>query len=163
MKEGSNMKVNLGCGTKLIKDFVNVDMGTFTYQNGKKIEPDILCNLDDGLPFDDNSIDYIYADNVIEHLDDPEFFILECHRVLKVKGKFRLITPHFKCHSSYHALGHKYHFGEKMLEHIIPFGFEVEQSKIYNKFIPLPCKRIISSTYLLCNPTDIDFILKKVK
>jgi len=157
------LKLNIGCGTKIFDDYINIDLGIFHFDDGRIVEPEMICNINDGLPFDDSSVDYIYSDSVIEHLDNPEFFITECHRVLKVGGKFRLITPHFKCHSSYHALGHKYHFGEKILEHILPFGFELEKSRVYNKFIPLPCKRVISSLYLFCNPTDIDFILKKVK
>lgn len=157
------MKLNVGCGTKIFNDYINIDIGIFKLDDGKIIEPEILCNLDNGLPFEDNIVEYIYADNVIEHLKEPFYFMEECHRVLKEKGKVRIITPHFKCHSSYHCPDHKYHFGELTIHHFTPIGFHIVSNKVYNKFLPLPTKRILSSWYFPCSPTTIDFTLQKTR
>lgn len=40
----------------------------------------------DGLPFPEGEMDVIYAGALIEHLYDPEFFLRECHRVLREEG-----------------------------------------------------------------------------
>lgn len=47
----------------------------------------------DGLPFRNEAIDVVYAGALIEHLYDPEFFLKECHRVLKQGGIIILSTP----------------------------------------------------------------------
>lgn len=54
-----------------------------------------LCwDLNKGLPmFSDNSIAYINANNVLEHLEEPLFFIKECVRVLQKNGILCSLTP----------------------------------------------------------------------
>jgi predicted SAM-dependent methyltransferase len=46
-------------------------------------------------PVADNSVDYIYADNVVEHLtlEQNRFFFEESQRVLRPDGRIRLVTP----------------------------------------------------------------------
>lgn len=46
------------------------------------------------LPFDDLSIDLIYCDWVLEHIDDPKVFAAEVGRVLRPGGWFCARTPH---------------------------------------------------------------------
>jgi SAM-dependent methyltransferase len=45
------------------------------------------------LPLPDASFDVVFADNVMEHLDDPETVFREIHRVLKPGGVFLGKTP----------------------------------------------------------------------
>jgi len=49
----------------------------------------------DMLPFDDNSIDFIYSEHFFEHLFFDEAFALfrECHRILKPYGVIRTCVP----------------------------------------------------------------------
>jgi 2-polyprenyl-3-methyl-5-hydroxy-6-metoxy-1,4-benzoquinol methylase len=44
-------------------------------------------------PFKDNSLDFIYAGELIEHLFDTRKFLAECNRVLKPEGTLVLTTP----------------------------------------------------------------------
>jgi len=155
------MKLNLGCGTKVFDDYINVDRGIFILKDGRKIEPDIICDLEDGLPFDDETVEYIYADNVIEHIHDAIYFMQECHRVLKKGGRIRVITPHYRYHSSYNEPTHVHHFGELTIHHFTPIGFKIVENRVYNRFIPLPIKRIFAGWYFPCIPTTIDFTLEK--
>lgn len=51
------------------------------------------CNLEEGIPAGDGSVDLLYAGEVIEHLFDPDFFLSEVFRVLKIGGHVVLSTP----------------------------------------------------------------------
>ncbi|HSX33081.1 MAG TPA: methyltransferase domain-containing protein [Candidatus Saccharimonadales bacterium] len=54
------------------------------------------CDLEQGLPFPDASLDVIYAAELIEHLYNPDFFLEECRRVLKPKGTIIVSTPNLQ-------------------------------------------------------------------
>lgn len=85
------IRLNLGCGMKLIDGFVNVDScGTSDAPNFKN--GDIRA-----LPFDANYADYILMDNVLEHLPmaDVPTALHEVRRVLKVGGRAVIIVPDF--------------------------------------------------------------------
>jgi SAM-dependent methyltransferase len=47
----------------------------------------------DSLPFDDESFDLVFSDNVLEHLERPERVFSEIRRVLKPGGCFLAKTP----------------------------------------------------------------------
>jgi SAM-dependent methyltransferase len=59
----------------------------------KGIEAKTADVTQDGLPFPAGKMDVIYAGALIEHLYDPEFWLRECHRVLKAEGILVLSTP----------------------------------------------------------------------
>jgi len=46
------------------------------------------------MPIADNSVDYIISSEVIEHLPNPEKFINEMFRILKLNGKIIISTPY---------------------------------------------------------------------
>ena len=63
--------------------------------NGDLIAGDIYLNAKKKLPFPDNSVDFIFAEQFIEHisLSDGKSFIKESNRILKPGGVLRLATP----------------------------------------------------------------------
>lgn len=52
-------------------------------------------DITSGLPFDDGTVDAIYASHVLEHLyrEDALRLLAECMRVLKPEGVIRLVLP----------------------------------------------------------------------
>lgn len=82
------MKLNLGCGIDYKKGFTNVDIN-------KDVKADVYHDLNKlPYPFEDSSVDYIYADDVLVHLTlSPIEFLLECKRILKPNGMLHLIYP----------------------------------------------------------------------
>ena len=52
-----------------------------------------VVNVDEGLPYEDDSFDLIWCSEVIEHLKDPEAALNEFRRVTKSGGDIILTTP----------------------------------------------------------------------
>ncbi len=80
--------LNLGCGATFHEDWVNVD---FIDHGGKVLAYDLRL----GIPFADESFDVVYHSHVLEHMPKAwgEFFIAECHRVLRPGGLLRVVVP----------------------------------------------------------------------
>ena len=94
------MKINLGCGRDIKKNYVNVD--TFKY-DGVDVDLDLTK-----FPWRwaDNSVDEIYTSHVLEHIFDNEGFLKECHRVLKKGGLLHVKVPHVTSVTSLGNMGH---------------------------------------------------------
>lgn len=50
-------------------------------------------NLEEGIPCTNCSFDIVYAGEVIEHLFNPDVFVREVYRILKIDGIFVISTP----------------------------------------------------------------------
>lgn len=53
----------------------------------------LICASAEELPITDSSFDWIFANQIIEHLPNPENFLLEARRVLSPFGKLIISTP----------------------------------------------------------------------
>jgi glycosyltransferase involved in cell wall biosynthesis/predicted SAM-dependent methyltransferase len=112
-------KVNLGSGTACLDEWINID-GSFNARLAKyprlrylllkisilpkkyyelpwseHIKSIMVRDVRKKLPFDDESIDFIYSSHLIEHLrkDETKKVLGECLRVLKRGGFLRLVIP----------------------------------------------------------------------
>jgi len=80
--------INLGCGNRYHKDWVNFDFKS-------KSEFVKEFNLYNELPFEDESVDVVYSSHVLEHFPkcDAPKFLQRCYRVLKKGGIIRIVVP----------------------------------------------------------------------
>ena len=80
--------VNLGCGYRPMKGWVNVDRA-----RGPEVQ--VVWNLTEGLPFPDSSCSAVFSEHLIEHVtkEDAARLLRECYRVLKSGGVLRISTP----------------------------------------------------------------------
>jgi SAM-dependent methyltransferase len=77
--KGKKHIIQIGSGnSRITKGILNVDI--FNYA-----EVDMIADCTK-LPFADNSIDCVISNAVLEHVTDPESFIVEAKRVLKLGG-----------------------------------------------------------------------------
>jgi SAM-dependent methyltransferase len=53
----------------------------------------------------------VYANHILEHLDDLEAILAEIHRVVKPEGRIRLFVPHFSNPYGYSDYTHRRMFG----------------------------------------------------
>ena len=88
------MKLNLGCGDKILEGYVNVDVAPS--RAGKR--PDVLCDLHALAPFEENTVDEILSVHVVEHFWRWEVVdvLKEWVRVLKPGGLMVLECPNLK-------------------------------------------------------------------
>lgn len=87
-------RLNLGCGSKILDGYVNVDVAPS--RNGKA--PDVQCDITQRLPFDEGSVDEVLTIHVVEHLWRWEVvdILKEWTRVLKPGGKMVVECPNLK-------------------------------------------------------------------
>ena len=84
----TELKLNLGSGYRKLYGYVNID-------NREEVKPDILCDVTQGLPYEDNSVDVVRAVDFLEHIPVGKVvpLIEEIYRVLKPGGTFVSVTP----------------------------------------------------------------------
>lgn len=85
------VRLNLGCGDKLLEGYVNVDVAP----SRRGLRPDVLCDLHDLSVFASDSANEILAVHVVEHFWRWEVLGIlgEWVRVLKPGGKMILECP----------------------------------------------------------------------
>lgn len=78
--------LHIGCGKVRLPGFINIDA---------EGAPDVRLDVRDGLPFPPGSVQGIYTEHFVEHLDQGELlaFLRDCRRVLAPGGRLRIATP----------------------------------------------------------------------
>ena len=107
----ADMKVNLGCGDRVVDGWTNVDyalgarltrvplvrtlnrrLRIFNVEWDSRI---VLHDLKTRFPWSDSSVAVAYSSHTLEHFDkaDGRSFLSECHRVLRPGGIIRIVVP----------------------------------------------------------------------
>ncbi|HWR27651.1 MAG TPA: methyltransferase domain-containing protein [Candidatus Thermoplasmatota archaeon] len=160
------VKLHLGCGRDIKEGFVNID-----HFKGEGV--DVVCNLGhEKLPFDDNTIDVVYANSFIEHLDcyETDFLLDELYRVCKPEAIIEFISPHYLAPAS-SRVWHKQRISEgyfneyaydsdRMSLDSKPY-FKISYKLTYMRYKPEGRPRFLP--FLLILPCNIQFKLKVVK
>ncbi len=96
--------LDLGCGNKRRPGTIGVDYSA-------RYKPDVIHDLNVfPYPFESASIDKIYLDNVLEHLDSPLKVIEELYRITKIEGEVVVIVPYFRSRWAAVDMTHKTQF-----------------------------------------------------
>lgn len=85
------LKLNLGCGRDYKRGWINIDNNP-----NKSIKNlDINWDLSISIPFENNSVDFIFNEHFLEHLtvEEGQVFLKDCKRVLKDGGVLRISMP----------------------------------------------------------------------
>ncbi|RKY33210.1 MAG: hypothetical protein DRP74_00730 [Candidatus Omnitrophota bacterium] len=97
-EEKKVIKLNLGCGDNKLPGFVNIDITG---------HPDLYWDLEHGIPFPNDSVDYVLAKHSLEHLSNHFFIMSEIWRVLKPGGIFEFEFPSTKGQGAFGNPTHK--------------------------------------------------------
>ena len=163
---GSLVKVNLGSALLVAPGWINLDASVNALLSGA---PEFLLglvhrwsgsrglvsraeyvrilrtnrflhhNFQYGLPFDDDTVDYVYSSHLLEHLRQADALRLlrEVHRVLKPGGWVRICVPDLA-----HALT-LFHSGRK--EDALEYFFSVNQTGTLNRHQYMYDEELMSS------------------
>ena len=145
------LRLNLGCGRNLKEGFTNVDV------SGK---PDVKYDLDKyPYPFKANSVDFILAAHVLEHLDKPLTFLKECQRILKKGGRMEIRVPHVSAFGgSFGTMEHKSFFHERAIDDVTGIN-QTEFIKNPFKLVKIIVKK---GRFLFWQKREIIWILEKI-
>ena len=80
------MKLHLGCGPIIKEGYVNVDVEFYEGVN-------VIADLEKDWPFESDSVDEIFAKDILEHLPDIIHSMNEIWRVLKMGGTVEIYVP----------------------------------------------------------------------
>ncbi|MFD2145609.1 class I SAM-dependent methyltransferase [Mucilaginibacter antarcticus] len=109
-QSGEAIKLHFGCGPRILKGWVNIDLSYAHYGpymqyytdkhypeaiRGDRSDLYVIDILSDGLPLPDNSVDLIFHEDFFEHLTQKEqiVFLAETRRVMKNGSVHRINTP----------------------------------------------------------------------
>jgi len=93
------IKLNIGCGSKNFgKDWLHIDGSSYPHISSHDIV---------NLPFENNTVDLIYASHVFEYFDREEAVTVlkKWHSKLKKNGILRLAVPNFESYSNLYNKG----------------------------------------------------------
>jgi SAM-dependent methyltransferase len=107
--------LNFGSGMDIKKSTKNIFWDNLDIDN--KMGANIICNLNE-FPYNilNNTYDYIYSSNVLEHLIDKEKVLNELCRIAKPNAIIEIIVPHLNCEGAFADMGHISFFCEKTFE-----------------------------------------------
>lgn len=109
--------LDIGCGSKKVPGAVGMDIIATS-------DADVVHDLNSfPYPFPDSTFDEVYADNVLEHLDEVLPVMEEIHRISKPGAKIKIDVPYFRSKWAYMDPTHRHYFTYESL-----FYFDVDHS-----------------------------------
>lgn len=122
------MKLNMGCGRDRREGFVNID-------KERGFKPDGIVDIEEGMPFKDNSFDYVMCLQILEHIEDIYFVMSEIRRISKPDATIHIEVPYYNAKVAYTHPDHKRFFTEYTFGHLEDFEV-VSIKKQRGKLVP---------------------------
>ena len=113
--------LDLGCGKRKLKGAVGIDISPDS-------DADIVHDLNKvPYPFSEGEFGYVYADNVLEHLEDVIKVLEELHRITSDGAAIKIIVPFFRSHYAFIDPTHRHFFTVRSFDYFDP-------AKDFNKY-----------------------------
>ena len=121
------VRLNWGCGRSAAPGWLNSDRN-----GGGRV--DVVCDIRDGLPLGDESVDYAFSMHALQEVpyEDVVPALRELRRVLKPRGVLRLVLPDLDAGIDAYRRGARQHFlvpdedaaslGGKFVVHMLWYG-----------------------------------------
>ena len=121
-------KLNLGCGINIEEESINLDMIDLA-------GVDVVHDLNNfPYPFEDNTFNEVFADNVLEHLNDLQKPLKELHRICKKGAIIDIIVPLAPTMFAFRDPTHKLFFTYRTFEYFTEEAISLSHYIIKSKF-----------------------------
>lgn len=155
---------DLGCGEMPFREWISDQgcryIGVDWSETPHKLKAEIVADLSEPLPIDDEQADTLISWSVMEHLREPQRFLLEAHRILKPGGHLIIQVP-FMWHV--HEAPHDYYrFTRFGLEYLLKqAGFvDIDVSAQTGFWVMWTLKFNYQSRRLIRGPSLLKLLLK---
>lgn len=99
------VKIEIGCGNTKQSGYIGIDR--FSLPN-----VDIVADLNEKFPLEDDTVDMLFASHSLEHLDDIEHAMSEIYRICKDKAIVYILAPYYHTGMNQANYYHKVAFNE---------------------------------------------------
>jgi SAM-dependent methyltransferase len=106
-------KLHLGCGNHYIEGYVNCDISN-------DVGCDKIVDLEESLPFEDDSVDEIIINHTLEHVKNFNQLMEEFHRVCVDKAIIKIKVPYFSSLSAFQDPTHVRFFTHRTFDYYNP-------------------------------------------
>ncbi len=157
------MKLYLGAGKDRKEGFTHVDIYPFP-------GIDYVADVTKTLPFEDNSVDYVFTQDLLEHLptESKVFVINEIWRILKNGGQMEHFIPNAGSRNDFGSPSHLSHWSLQQFEHFDINSYRWEKDHEYEG-IKAKFKKILAEEgwslqeYFGMMPQSIHVIYEAIK
>ena len=119
-------KLNIGCGTNILKGYVNLDIVPLP-------GVDVACDLRQfPWPFKDERFDEIYMKDTLEHLSDTVKAMEEIYRITNPGGKVYIAVPYWNSWEAITDPTHVRQFNEYTFEFFDPSKWRCQNRPYYS-------------------------------
>ena len=106
----TNVKIDLGAGADKRPGYLGVDQLDLP-------GVDIVCNLSEGIPLQDNSVEAVSSSHFLEHIADTVGLMEEIYRVCKPNALVEIKVPYFTSIGAFKDPTHVSFFTERTWEY----------------------------------------------
>ncbi|MDR9853300.1 methyltransferase domain-containing protein [Paenibacillus sp. VCA1] len=118
------MKIDIGCGYNKQSGYIGIDR--FETPDTK-----IVCDIDRGIPLEDNSVEYVMASHFLEHCEDLMATMEEIYRICKHKAIICIAAPYYNTSLNVANPYHKQVFNEHTARFFTTDSFSVIPEEDY--------------------------------
>ena len=93
------MKLHLGCGNDYKEGWINCDIS-------ESVKTDMIIELEEKLPFEDNSVSLIEINHTLEHINNFVGLMHEFHRICKSDSFILILVPFYSAWGQYNDPTH---------------------------------------------------------
>ncbi len=111
--------LDIGCGRKKMPGAIGLD-------HMELPGVDVVANLNEQLPFEDEMFDAVHADQVLEHIENIIGLVYEVHRILKPGGIFLAHVPYFRSSWAHIDVTHVRCFTIRAMNNFVRGTYEYE-------------------------------------
>ncbi|MCL4458575.1 MAG: methyltransferase domain-containing protein [Chloroflexi bacterium] len=109
-RDSQEIRIDLGCGNRKRPGHIGVDKHSLP-------GIDIVWDVENGLPFEDNCVDYIYSEFLFEHVRNLIFLFQEVYRVCRHNAIVEIIVPYYASIGAFKDPTHVQFFTEETIRY----------------------------------------------